>query len=71
MKKDNEQLNYDYDSEEDYEEEDDEGEDIDISDGEDDGEGNELVYDEFCKRDEDAASDLDRYRVTITDLYSH
>lgn len=58
--RDSEQLNYEYDSEEEYEEEDADGEDIGDSEGEDDGEDNELVFDDFFKRDEDAASDLDR-----------
>ena len=44
-------LNYDYDSEAEWEEEDPEGEDIALSDNEEDGEGDEIVYDDFFRPD--------------------
>lgn len=44
-------MNYDYDSEAEWEEEDPEGEDIIVSDNEDDAEGDELVYDDFFRPD--------------------
>ncbi len=67
--KDHEHLNYDYDSEEEWEEEV-EGEDIGESDNEDEEEelldeegkkviGNDIIYDDFFRQDNDFGSDMD------------
>ena len=61
--KDDELLNYDYDSEAEWEEEEDDGEDIMESDEEDKkekgGEDSELEYDEMFCKDDDFGSDVD------------
>merc|ERR1711871_94517 len=58
--RDEERLNYEQDSEAEWEEEEEAGEDIGLSDEEEDGcEDNDLVYDEFFKRDDEETSDLD------------
>jgi hypothetical protein len=44
-------LNYEYDSEAEWEEEDPEGEDIALSDNEEDAEGDEIIYDDFFRPD--------------------
>jgi hypothetical protein len=56
---DHELLNYDYDSEAEWEEEEADGEDIAASDNEDDGEPDDLEYDEFFVRDNDFGIDYD------------
>jgi hypothetical protein len=51
-------VNYDYDSEAEWEEEDPEGEDIALSENEEDGEGDEIVYDDFFRPDHEV-EDMD------------
>ena len=57
--RDNELINYEYDSEGEWEEEEVEGEDIAESDEEEEEGGNELEYDDFFRQDNDFGSDVD------------